>query len=1374
MLQFLEKNSKLEAGARTKPNTPPLVAEFSPLNKSDKSLLKLVRVPKDKLKEVGQRGEGRNGDETPLRIAVARGAPVQVVAALCELFPQSASISDVDGWLPIHHAVKSSCADDVLSILVASHPAGLIARDKMGRTPLHILFTHHADTCPVSIVDLLSDDVKPEIFTELTKTLSQTKLTDYGAAFMEKTKLPNMMNSLPPLPIVPSSAVPPNSAIIPDSIHGCLPLHYAVMKDAPTQVIRHLLEKYPASIRTGDRYGRTPLGWYLGGSHWEAQEQVLELKMDIEATPRGSSKAKKEELLTKVVLEHARSLKIVTGSLLPGEQQDAHKKVSVKKRAENNAMDKLLLHRAHRSSHLILLLLSQHVAHVVDHKKRLPLHFAIRLFALSLLDPPEYMSDTNKVGNDIFRSKNGCIDYKAIKRIVEFNRDALVMQDINGQTPLHILFSTSVMWNEKEYDCLLKEGKLNGRDVSGACPFLPPNVLVSLLQLIDVRMATDQSTTEALSKNKMKLGCSAKVMSGKLDSTPATVSTKSSGSEGFDDIDHISDEYAFLHSSNPEWSNIDSDNTLRDNDVQLLYRNMENNLPGSNPSLATNIEDNWGMLPIHYAVLTASSSEIIRALVKSYPMSLLHTSSELDSMNNNASFLFQSSNWGGSRTPLHAAFSSPYTSQLQTVDSLTALLGSTSPPNVSKTEEKRNDTMSVDGSLALKIEDSTGRCPLHLASENGAKIDVLKALLTGYPTGALVRNQYGDLPLHLLLDKNLFMNVMLSMGMEAVQHRADTEKEKDMLASLLNDKPGDNGNFKLRDRQSKLRVMSTQNVRLSCQGIGGAVMGQLNGWTSDEDEVHFIKSRCELMQKVNLLLAPLVKNASLLQVADSKHGMTPLHIAVAFHSATYDTLHAILREFPLGASVRTQPVIINPDEAAPVGYTPLDLHVIRCMLPNEVSPGQMKSWHAVRELLFSFELYPLGGLIKSNGKINLYRRDRDLLMRCVNIIRADASDFSGSEHKVPCQIVDPLHLEIGLKPPMMIECYQMRENDNKKKGPLFSDVAVRVWTFLTTFTNPLDEIDHYAPYVEHVVAGLDSQAVQNLIGMEMPSCSTSNRTGMLRKLNGLTVQDCANVNCRAIMHSTFYFAGLFDFTPPPPPMRGDLDRGESILVHKGAAGQSLLLRATEHNFMTAAASGDTDVDNKQEGKDGTGLEVTAAYLFEGEGGGIKVAETSAHNNLLSNFRVTTRPVCMKFIRDFKSYEREVRSRQLIHAYSCGSNSPGVPILSSYNATRTERISDKRYAHDLQDPRFQKLPLYNIPLSFGQEYGKDGEDIVDISQYPYCVVLPLSTESDLSSAFFNNGIDTLDQIKETTSQIAQSLKLMHDNSEFPKLPKFWLV
>ena len=1195
---------------------------------------------------------------------------------------------------------------------------------------------------------------------------------------------PRKLRRLPRLPRIPtptltatpafsdnaSNAVSPNAAIVPDSVHGCLPLHYAVMNGATVQAIRYLLGKYPAAIRTGDRYGRTALGWYLGGSEWEAEEREQEVERETAAPLSPSASAADggnadlddfgADLRRTICVERVRLMRSVFGVLPESDRPQSsgdgwsvssgishsHSNLGTKRKTAEDAIAaaNTMLHRNRRSSAMISLLLNQNVANAADGRRRLPLHFAARLLAMSLIDPPEDRNGVDEVStlngsvafsasptkaSAVEKTRVGCIACKAIKLIVDSNRSALAAPDIYGRTPLHVLFVTAHTWNRKEYHSLIKNERLYGRYIDapgrgkgpGAGPFRPPSALVKLLLQRAMGSPTVTPATPTAGRMPKMPWTMEVVREGDVRTNDVSPRTppKLHRPEYLDDDDYfdgeVSDESRNSdagsdYEDNYERIKYDAGTSLTDDDVTQTSSSTGAGgastvtLPLSSMSLrddsvcATFVEDRWGLLPIHYAVVTVAPPKVLRALIENHPLSVLHvTHGANDLWNENDTRAGTGATArsvrspgkalkGLCRTPFHMAFSSPYTAPLHTAKTLAPLMEK--PQAVSDPDKGQGSLPSpfhprknldgataeakavvTDGNLALKMEDATGKFPLHLAAEHGASLSVLRLLLNKYGAAALAQSHKGNLPVHLLLDSNPFVNI------EVLELAAELEAVGTPSPRASNRSVAKNGEsvHVLRARQTKVRATAAQAARLSRTGVGNAIFGQMHGWTSDDDEEFHSQNRRQVMLKFDLLLRPLLRHPPSLMVQDSRHGMTVLHIAVAFHAAGYESIHTMLMTCPGTAKLRSKGSGDNEHS-----YTPLDLHLLRQRFPGEVSADEMRVWQAIREILFSYELYPLGSAVEGGTNLSFYRRDRDWLMRCVRVVRAEARQGRWSTHRGPGFTFDPLHIDLGLVTSHDIDgaieeegekeetsfkatvsAYHPENSKARKKGEHdefhLSDVASRLWSFLATFINQSDPNDHYAPYVEAVISDLDFPTVQSLMTLPLPDCCASERTSTPHNLTGLTILDCANVNCKAVLNATFYFAGLYDFAPPPPSSLGDggsgskgdrhdrtgggsSTRGPSILLHRGADEQTLILRAIEHRFTTA---GDADAEEEEEkGKVSNvgGIEVSK---FDGEAA---MADTSTHNRLVSNFRVTSRSVCVKFIRDRQSSTHRIAAR----------------------------------------------------------------------------------------------------------------------------------
>jgi serine/threonine protein kinase/ankyrin repeat protein len=262
-------------------------------------------------------------------------------------------MADTKGRLPLHWACRRPTKDKederALKILINCYTPSLIHRDQGGRTPLHYLLWYHAETRPVRLV---------EVFLQA---------------------LPNSVGLHVP------QGVAPTAAIIADTLHGCLPLTYAVMEGASKEVIKVLLQAYPSSKTMPDQEGRTALHWYLGA----ASDQHVS-----------------------------------------GEAPDP------------NAMP-LWNHK--RSSTMVGLLLNSKSARQCDATGRSPLHWAVRLLAL------QYYHDSSEE-----QQQQPVVSFKVIQSLLDHYTDALVLQDDEGYTPLHVLFQTVVQQQDAAWERLIR------------------------------------------------------------------------------------------------------------------------------------------------------------------------------------------------------------------------------------------------------------------------------------------------------------------------------------------------------------------------------------------------------------------------------------------------------------------------------------------------------------------------------------------------------------------------------------------------------------------------------------------------------------------------------------------------------------------------------------------------------------------------------------------------------------------------------------------------------------------------------------------------------------------------------------------------------
>ena len=118
-------------------------------------------------------------------------------------------------------------------------------------------------------------------------------------------------------------------------------------------------------------------------------------------------------------------------------------------------------------------------------------------------------------------------------------------------------------------------------------------------------------------------------------------------------------------------------------------------------------------------------------LIKANPTSLIHTSEEQ------------------MQTPLVHAYRSEFSAPLQPAKALEVLL--------SAYVTSRHGTF-VDGRLALKMEDSFGKFPIHYACQNQASFETIKLFVEKFNRCAVFQNSDGELPIHSLLSQEQRMN----------------------------------------------------------------------------------------------------------------------------------------------------------------------------------------------------------------------------------------------------------------------------------------------------------------------------------------------------------------------------------------------------------------------------------------------------------------------------------------------------------------------------------------------------------------------------------------------------------------------------------------
>jgi hypothetical protein len=300
-------------------------------------------------------------------------APLSILRLLIHLGPQAVRhVNVVNGRMLLHTACRfppSPQINEALSLLITAHPAALVHRCRHGQTPLHYLFLHFAPQRTPEITKHFVRNLQShkQLFytlrqpttaatTAAASSSSSTPITDTATTTATR-RLPDI-----PKPGCTSSAggstdstkkIPYNAAIVPDAVHGCLPLHYAALHGAPLSTLHVLYTAFPAAKHFGDSHGRTPLHWYLGAG---TLDPVRPVTVAGESLSELSTWAEDESMSSSLGLQ----------------QQQPRRKQE----------DPLSLHYSrHLDYPVVQLLLSSRVARTMDYQGRHVLHWIVTYIA---------------------------------------------------------------------------------------------------------------------------------------------------------------------------------------------------------------------------------------------------------------------------------------------------------------------------------------------------------------------------------------------------------------------------------------------------------------------------------------------------------------------------------------------------------------------------------------------------------------------------------------------------------------------------------------------------------------------------------------------------------------------------------------------------------------------------------------------------------------------------------------------------------------------------------------------------------------------------------------------------------------------------------
>jgi serine/threonine protein kinase len=120
------------------------------------------------------------------------------------------------------------------------------------------------------------------------------------------------------------------------------------------------------------------------------------------------------------------------------------------------------------------------------------------------------------------------------------------------------------------------------------------------------------------------------------------------------------------------------------------------------------------------------------------------------------------------------------------------------------------------------------------------------------------------------------------------------------------------------------------------------------------------------------------------------------------------------------------------------------------------------------------------------------------------------------------------------------------------------------------------------------------------------------------------------------------------------------------------------------------------------------------------------------------------------MKDRNAFECEVKNRASL-VLSCESEeSYVVPILEEFD-TEQSRDSDQRYMRDIQNKRYSKLLA--------------GSHEVNLSEYPYAIVMPLSKVGNMYDIFLHGSILGQKEARNAILQIGKAVQQLHQSGAF---------
>jgi len=394
------------------------------------------------------------------------------------------------------------------------------------------------------------------------------------------------------------------------------------------------------------------------------------------------------------------------------------------------------------------------------------------------------------------------------------------------------------------------------------------------------------------------------------------------------------------------------------------------------------------------------------------------------------------------------------------------------------------------GENALRVKDSDGNLPLHIASQMGAPANVLSPLIRNYTEGCYRTNVHGDLPLHLLVQSGSATAETVTMLLTPIAENESIQRVHGSRGYVLPLHIAVQYQVPF-DVLSKLCKTCPVAARETRQGGGSAEVYALDILEEGRED---------------------------LQLSWGKE-MSPYTQTIVYDRKTQSAA--------------------DPDDAG-------DSKMKRTTSNGaiEAAARALEEFNQKSDLVFVYNPDAISRLPRkmlrrgSNGSgeqftvshLHSFRKEVPRLKRLESLIQKEVWEIVGS-HSGPTD--DDFE---------KITSHNDQDHNNNNKNTerrTLSDTARLAWMWMCTFeSRDVDPEDHYADSIRDILDGLSAAGIHYLANIEIivtsNSPSLANTPVAMAHGNGLSnktmkVKECASMKCMTVLSDKLRFCGRYEF-----------------------------------------------------------------------------------------------------------------------------------------------------------------------------------------------------------------------------------------------------